>query len=144
MTLSAANLTKSILTLSLATGLLCAGANASAQNSAHVNVPFAFVANHQVVPAGYYEVISSDSTLTLINAKSGKAEVMLLVRHEDGAGIETRGRMRFNVSGSRHFLTEVDFAGSSTHSRLLAQPKQERQVASNMDSTGATIELAMK
>jgi len=121
-----------------------AAVNASAQNSAQVNVPFAFVANHHAVPAGYYQVISSDTTLTLISANSGKALAMLLIRPEYADAIETQGRLSFQLSGGRHILTEVQFAGSSKHSRLLGQPKRERQVASNPESTAATVELAMK
>jgi len=116
--------------------------NASAQNSAHVNVPFAFMANHHVMPAGYYQVISSDTSLTFIDA-SGKAQAMVLTRHEQGDAIETQGRLRFAVSGSRRILTEVQFAGSSTHSRLLGQPKAEHVAASNKDGARTTMELAM-
>jgi hypothetical protein len=142
MTLHFALLKNMILTATVAL-LPVAAANASAQNSAHVNVPFGFEANHTYVPAGFYQVLSSDSTLILINENSRKAEAMLLVRHENGDAIETQGRLSFQLSGGRHILTEVQFAGSSTHSKLLAQPKREHQVASN-DSTDATVELAMK
>ncbi|HEY2471719.1 MAG TPA: hypothetical protein VGI45_28295 [Terracidiphilus sp.] len=114
---------------------------ASAQNKATVYVPFAFVANHQTLPAGHYEVLSSVTSLTLIDANTGKAQALFLVRHEAGDAIETRGRLRFQMSGSRHVLVEVQFAGSSTHSRLLGQPKQERQVARSGEPT---IEVAMK
>jgi hypothetical protein len=134
---------KSMILIATFALLPLAAVNASAQNSAHVNVPFSFVANHHVVPAGYYQVISSDTTLTLIDANSGKARAMLLVRHEYGDAIETQGRLSFQMSGGRHILTEVQFAGSSTHSRLLAQPKQERVAASYSERTGATVELAM-
>jgi len=120
-----------------------AAVNASAQNSAHVNVPFAFVANHQSVPAGYYQVLASDTSLTLIDTNTGKAQAILVVRHEAGPAIESKGMLTFKTSGGRHILTEAQFAGSSTHSELLAQPKQERQVAST-ESNGATVQLAMK
>jgi hypothetical protein len=143
MTRSLSTLKNMILIATFAL-LPLAAVNASAQNSAHVNVPFAFVANHNVVPAGYYQVISSETTLTLINANSGKALAMLLVRPENGDAIETQGRLSFQVSGSRHILTEAQFAGSSTHSKLLAQPKRERQVANNTNLSGATVEVAMK
>lgn len=119
-----------------------AAVNASAQNSAHVNVPFAFVANHTLVPAGYYQVLSSETTLTLINAGTGRAQAVLLARHEAGDAIETQGRLLFRVSGNRHVLTQVQFAGSSVHSRLLAQPKPERTVSRTTNPT--TLEIAMR
>jgi hypothetical protein len=118
-----------------------ASVNASAQNKAYVNVPFDFVANHQLLPSGYYEMMSSDTSLTLINANTGKAQAILLVRHEAGDAIETRGRLRFQVSGHRRVLVEAQFAGSSVHSKLLGQPKRERVVARNAEPS---IEVAMK
>ena len=140
MTRSLSTIKNTILIAALAL-LPLAAVNASAQSKARVNVPFAFMANHQVVPAGYYQVLSSDSTLTLINAASGKVQAILLVRHEAGDAIETQGRMRFKVSGSHHVLTEVQFAGSSVHSELLAQPKPEHTVARN---ASPAIQVAMK
>lgn len=140
MTRSLSTLKNTILIAAFAL-LPMAAVNASAQGKAYVNVPFAFMANHQVVPAGYYQVLSSESTLTLINANSRKVQAILLVRHEAGEAIETQGRLRFDVSGSHHVLTEVQFAGSSVHSELLAQPKQERIVARSADPA---IQIAMK
>ena len=140
MTRSLSTLKNTILIAALALSPLAA-LNASAQSKALVNVPFAFMANHQVIPAGYYQVLSSDSTLTLINAGNGKVQATLLVRHEVGDAIETQGRLRFKVSGSHHVLTEVQFAGSSVHSELLAQPKPEHIVARNADPV---IQVAMK
>ena len=143
MTRHFASLKNMILTASVAL-LPLAAVNASAQNSARVNVPFPFVANHYAVPAGSYKVLLSDTTLTLINADTGKAQSMLLVRREDVGAIETQGRLTFQVSGGRYILTEVQLAGSSEHSKLLAQPKREREIANNTDHSGATIQLAMK
>ena len=56
MTSRTANFTNLIFGLSLATGLLCAGANASAQTTASITIPFAFSADHQYVAAGTYGV----------------------------------------------------------------------------------------
>jgi hypothetical protein len=140
MTRSLSSLRNTILIAALAL-LPLAAVNAPAQSKARVNVPFAFVANHQLVPAGYYEVLSSDTTLTLVNTNSGRVQAILLVRHEAGDAIETQGRLRFQVSGTHYVLTEAQFAGSSVHSELLARPKQERIVARN---TAPTIQVAMK
>ena|SRR5258708_6586304 len=143
MTRHFASLKNMILTASVAL-LPLAAVNASAQDSAHVKVPFAFVANHQSVPAGYYKVLSSDNLLTLIDAQTGTVQAMFLVRHETGAAIESKGMLTFKMSGGRHILSEVQFAGSSTHSRLLVQAKPERLSASQPTSSVTTVELAMK
>jgi hypothetical protein len=75
---------------------------ASAQNTALVNVPFGFQANHAYLPAGYYKVLSSDNAVTFIDAKTRKAQAILLVRHEDGTEIETRGRLVFRSRSPPH------------------------------------------
>lgn len=120
--------------------------NASAQQKeAIVNVPFAFVANDQAMPAGRYEVLSSasDTSLTFIDANTGRAQGVLLSRSETGGAIETRGVLRFLVIRSRYVLIEVRFGGSSTHNELLAKPKLERSVAGTGPAT-TTVEIAMK
>jgi hypothetical protein len=143
MTRSFSTLKNVILTASFAL-LPFAAVNASAQNAARVNIPFGFMANHHYVPAGTYSVLPSENAVTLINADTRKAEAILLIRKEAGDVIESRGRLEFYVSGSRHVLVEAQFAGSSMHSKLLGQPKQERVAASNSQPTGTMVELAMR
>ena len=143
MTPKVANLTKSILSLSLATGLLCAGANASAQTTASVDIPFAFSADNQIVQAGHYKVeLLSDRFLALRNTSSNRTQV-LMVRPEAGTAIETRGRLIFHQDGSKKYLAQVWIAGTSMHSEMAVQHKQERALAQRARE-GSTIEIAMK
>jgi hypothetical protein len=143
MTCSISTLKNKLLIATLAL-LPIAAANASAQNKAIVNVPFAFVANHHVMPAGRYEVLSSDTSLTFIDANTRRTQAVLLSRHEAGDVIETQGKLRFLVAGSRYVLIEARFAGSSTHSELLAKPKLEGSVARGPEPATATVDVAMK
>ena len=143
MTLSSANLTKSILSLSLAAGLLCAGATASAQTTASVTIPFAFSAENQVVPAGHYKVeLLSDRYVALRNTSTNQSQV-LMVRPEAGTAIETRGRLVFHQDGSKKYLAQVWIAGTSMHSEMAVQHKQERTLAQRAPKM-PTIEVAMK
>lgn len=142
MTRFSSNLKKMILIATF--GLLpFAAVSASAQQTAHVNVPFAFAANKVSLPAGHYQILASDSSLTFINADSRRADSMLLTRNEQGDAIVTRGRLTFYVIGNRHVLTEVRFAGSSNYRKLLYQPKKERQVARNAAQDNRAVEIAM-
>ena len=89
MTSRIANLSNLIFSLSLATGLLCAGATASAQTTASVTIPFAFSADNQNVEAGSYKVeLLSDRYLSLRNIATNQTQV-LMVRPEAGQAIET-------------------------------------------------------
>lgn len=45
---------KSVFLIGALALVVFAARDSSAQNKSHVNVPFAFTANHHPVPAGYY------------------------------------------------------------------------------------------
>ena len=144
MTRRAAKLTNLILNLSLATGLLCAGANASAQTSQSVTIPFAFSANHQYLPAGTYKVqLLSDRFLSLLNIKTDKTQ-FLLVRPEEGRVIETQARLVFHRDGKRNYLAQVWMAGTNVHSDLTVRPEQERALAKGVAPQGSSFEVALK
>jgi len=136
------NLKNTIMIAALAL-LPFAAVHASAQKNAQVNIPFAFQANHTNLPAGHYRVVASESTLTLYNLETGRAQAVLLTRDDAGHAIPERGRLEFYVSGNRHMLTNVQFAGSSKEIVLLRQPKEERVAAKNANSADTTIALAM-
>ncbi len=143
MTSGIANLSKLIFSLSLATGLLCAGANASAQTTASVTIPFAFSADNQYVAAGTYKVeLLSDRFLSLRNAATNQTQV-LMVRPEAGPAIETRGRLVFHLEGSQKYLAQIWIAGTSMHSEMALQHKPEHELAKS-NTSPSTIELALK
>jgi len=101
-------LTNLLLSLPLATGLLCAATNASAQTGSSISqsvaVPFAFTANHVQVPAGNYEVrILSNGLLSLRNVDTAKAEFLMIRRDEDRA-VDTRSRLVFQRDGTGSHL----------------------------------------
>lgn len=144
MTPRYANLAKSILSLSLAAGLLCAGVNASAQTTASVTIPFAFSADNQIVQAGHYKVeLLSDRYVALRNTSTNQTQV-LMVRPEAGTAIETRGRLTFHQDGAKKFLAQVWITGTSMHSEMAFQHKQERTLAQRAPDDVSTIEIAMK
>ena len=141
MTSRSANLSNLIFSLSLAAGLLCAGATASAQTTASVTIPFRFSADNQNVEAGSYKLeLLSDRYLSLRNIATNRTQV-LMVRPEAGQAIETRGRLVFQQEGSRKYLAQVWIAGTSLHSEMAVQHKRERESAENKITT---VELALK
>ena len=91
-----------------------------------MEVPFPFVANHVSLPTGHYKLISSDSSLILIDANTGRGQAILVIRREFSDS--SNARMTFVKSGTRLVLTQV-------RSRVVAQgPK----------ANDTTIELAMR
>jgi hypothetical protein len=75
----------SLLLITSALSLICPATKASAQATGMISIPFEFMANHQLVPAGSYKVdLLSDRFLALIDGKTGTTRTVLLVRPEEG------------------------------------------------------------
>ena len=141
-----------LVLLAGAAAFLLAGTYASAQRQAMVRVPFAFIANHQVFPPGYYKLDQlSEFILRFTDNNSGKHHGLLMVRPETVPHIESRGVMRFLLSEDRsgdrskdrYYLTEIRFAGSSTHSVPVLQRSLARELA-KQDQANPPIEIAMR
>jgi hypothetical protein len=144
MTRRAHHLTNLTLSLSLATGLLCAASKAPAQSTASVTIPFAFSADNQYVPAGSYKVqLLSDRFLSLRNMNTNETQI-LMVRPEAGQVVQTHGRLVFHQVGKLNYLTQVWIAGASQHSEMTVQRKPERQLAKGSETTSSTFDLAIK
>ncbi len=138
-------LTRLLLT-AVAVGLLSTATYAAAQTSAPIRVPFAFTANHQLIPAGSYKVERlSDRFLAFIDAKTGRTQSIVMVRPESGPAVETRSHLVFMSSGgNRYYLREVKMAGTSVHSELLVQYRFENDVAKNEPPAASTVAIASK
>jgi hypothetical protein len=135
----------SLLLIASALSLICSATSASAQATGTIYIPFAFTANHQLVPSGFYKVdLLSDRYLALIDSKTGTARTVLLVRPEQGSNISARTGFVFHGSGARYVLKEVKIAGSSMRSELAVQPKPEPVVAKGAPLESSTIEIAGK
>jgi hypothetical protein len=116
---------------------------ASAQISARVYVPFAFKANHLLLPIGTYSVERlSDNFVALIDSKTGKTRGIVLVRPEAGTRTESVGSLVFASYGSTYVLKELRMPGSSMHSELAAQPRPEPLAAKN--ASVSTFEIALR
>jgi hypothetical protein len=134
-----------LLSLPLATGLLCAAPHASAQTSASFTVPFAFSANNQNVPAGSYNLRRESSCmLSLENVKTGKSQFLMVRPDDSGQAIETQGRLVFQRYGTHIYLTQVWSPGTSRHSELVVQPKVEQDLAKRIPQAGSSFEVALK
>ena len=143
MTRHSAIFTNLLLSLSLATGLLCATSNASAQTSERATIPFAFTADHQQFPAGTYEVRRlPDGLMSLYNLETGKIQ-LLMARLEAGRTVQTRGRLVFHHDETGNSLMQVWIAGTTVHTELMVQPKLQQAVAKNV-LPESTVEVGMK
>jgi hypothetical protein len=131
--------------IALLAGLPGLVGRASAQNKIPVTIPFAFVANHQSMPAGqYYVRMLTPHLMSLADGHTGITKTLLLVRPESEHNGEARGRLIFFHPGTRYWLTQVRIAGSSVHSELMGQPRLERELAGQAPTVEQTVEIALR
>jgi hypothetical protein len=137
-------LTKFVLGISLATGLVAAASKASAQapTAMTVTVPFAFTADSYAFDAGRYTVSASQSLLTLTNLDTNKTSTVIirsnLVDRNDGPT-----RLTFQRRYGQTYLAQVWTSGRSSHSELISHPKARPEIAS-LTLPDATFEVATK
>ncbi len=115
---------------------------AFAQGASRVTIPFTFIANHQVLPAGSYTVErQSDSYILLVNRSTGKL-VGLMARTTNSYKAVSHSSLVFYNTGHRYWLTELRFANINMTSQLATQPAPEPSLA--RATAKPTVEIAMR
>lgn len=113
----------------------------SAQN-ARVNIPFDFIANHLVLPAGCYKVeLQSPVYVHLVDCSKGTV-VGLMARTINAYEEVGTSALHFRSTTRGYRLTHIRFANINMRSDLAVQPKFEDVVANNTGKKA--IEIAMK
>jgi hypothetical protein len=125
--------------------LLGAASRASAQKGSLVTIPFAFEANHQLLPAGDYKVhVLTPRLISLIDRSTGTYKALFLVHPQQEREIETRGRLIFLHGDQQYFLTQVRFEGSNLHADTVVPLSLQRELAQQTPPDKLTVEIAMK
>jgi hypothetical protein len=114
---------------------------AYAQDSHRVvaDIPFAFTVNHQVLPAGEYEVSDAAYGTVLIQSKDREHTVITVANSAVDNDRALPGKLVFQHYGDRYFLHEIFSPGVSI-GRELPRIKVEREMAGNQ--AGSTVEVA--
>ena len=125
--------------LSLMAGLAFAGMGVAM----HVNVPFDFYLEDQLLPAGEYNFE--------MGSLGGATASSVTVRATDGTGImmiaalpgvdsnKVMGHLLFNQYGEKHFLSGVSIRG---HKATLKMLKFEKELRSQLEKTRSTTTVA--
>ena len=144
MTRRAAILSNLLFSLPLAAGLLALATNASAQTSMDVNVPFAFSANNQHLPAGAYRVqLESQCFLSIRNIKTAST-IVVMVRPEEGRLLESHSHLVFDREGNQNYLTQVWTANTNSYSKLTSRPRYNQELRTQLRPAPSTVEVAAK
>jgi hypothetical protein len=140
----AAILSNLLFSLPLTAVLLGSAIPASAQTSLDVNVPFAFTANNQHLPAGPYRVqLVSDRFLSISNVKTAST-VVVMVRPEQGRSFESYRRLVFDREGNQSYLTQVWSANTNGYSKLTSRPRRDQELRTQIHPAPTTVEVAAK
>jgi hypothetical protein len=133
-----------LLSLPVVTGLLGTAPNALAQTKMIATVPFAFSVGNQHLAAGSYSVEQLNTWfLTIRNVKTSKT-VLLMVRKEQGRGLESNAHLTFQREGRGIYLTQAWFAGSQEHVVAVAKPKRDLEYAKGVSPAPQVVEVASK
>lgn len=121
--------------------LLGSAPSAAAQSKLRINIPFAFTANHQHLPAGsYYVTWLGSGVIQIFNRETDDAQ-FLTVRPDQGRVVESSSRFVFMQDGRRYYLASVWIAGTSVHSEMVVQHRPERGTNMAKSSPIKTIEI---
>lgn len=138
-------LSKFVLSLSLAAGLLAATASASAQTQLRVTIPFDFTADNVPLPAGAYTVTRSTQSpnfLYLSNVKTGETHPVV-VRNDSSERNHGSARLTFRRQPGGIYLSQVWSQTSSMHSELVSHPKPSKEMA-KASKPASTFDIATK
>lgn len=140
----AAILTNLLFSLPLTAGLLGSAIPASAQTSLKVDIPFAFSANNQQLPAGSYWVQrQSDYFLSIRNVKTAST-VVVMIYPEKGSPLESHSRLIFVREGNRNYLTQVWTPDTNRYSKLTSRPRHDQELRAQVHPAPSTVEVAAK
>ncbi len=140
----AAILSNLLFSLPLAAGLLGSAIPATAQTSMDVNVPFAFSAGNQHLPAGSYRVqLVSERFLSIRNVKTAST-VVVMIRPEEGRILGSHSHLVFDRVGNQNYLTQVWGPGTKSYSKLVARPGFNQELAKQVQPASSAVEVATK
>jgi len=92
------------------------------------DIPFDFMVGNRRLPKGEYliESVNESGTLTIRNAKKGKAVTFMTIRHKPTN--KPKSKLIFHRYGDQHFLARI-WDGSSETELKLDKSKAEKRAA---------------
>jgi hypothetical protein len=132
-----------LLTCALALGAFASSAQAFAQHTVKVEVPFAFQSDNKAMPAGTYRIDMPSTHLMLINGGTSASTRFAITEPDERAKTLNVSKVVFRRYGDRYFLHEVWLAGETTgHQCITTKAEKQLQVAKNPElPTGTEVAL---
>lgn len=125
----------------LLSGLLAAQSLTS--STVVANVPFEFMVNNKMIPAGACAVKSADGNVLAISNFDARIAV-LATSSQQGATKDDRTVMVFQRYGSQYFLSEIRIKGSDVSYRLPQSRAEAELRAQNAPASQTTLLASIK
>ena len=105
-----------------------------------VNIPFAFRAANQTLPAGRYTITRIDETNMRFTDSHGRS-VFVQTHNAEGKAPEGRGRVVFQRYGDAYFLSEVWVAARATGRKAFPTRAEGELAATEAESELAVLQI---
>jgi hypothetical protein len=144
------HLGKLLLALCLLTvgGGIVANAQINSDVTIHVNVPFNYTVGDTTLPAGKYEIRTTEDLPNVLDIRSTDGRTSVLV---DTENVEAKDRRPVNKSeaifekiGDNYFLSEIWVAGSGSGSELTKSKREKSLQARGMNSERHSVAAVLK
>jgi hypothetical protein len=141
----ASTLTSSLLSSALAIGVLISAPAATAQRSGTIvkaDIPFAFQAGSQRLPAGLYQIDLMSDHQVLFRGP-GNASGFVLVHSTQSLKRASKGVIVFDRYGTRNYLHQIWTAGDSTGRELPKSRAEQETSQAEINHAPTLVELAL-
>jgi hypothetical protein len=129
------------VTVLLLSGLMAAQSLTS--SAVVANVPFDFMVNNKIIPAGECVVKSADGNILAINNFEARKSALVASSHAD-ASKDDRTVLVFNRYGSQYFLAEIRIEGGSLTYKLPTNRAEKELRAQNATASQQTLLAALR
>jgi hypothetical protein len=128
-----------LMTIATASLFVLVGASGARADTVALKgrIPFAFTAGSKTLAPGTYLVQRSDVSPGIILVRGAREGAFLIGQSASPNRADARPRLVFRRYGSRYFLREIWFAGTS--GRLVPETKADREEAANLAKKPASL-----
>jgi hypothetical protein len=132
------------VTLLLLSGLMAAQSITS--STVVANVPFDFMVNNKIIPAGDLAVrgVNMDGTVLAVRNFDARKSALATASHSEQAQAATSTVLRFKHYGSQYFLSEIQIEGSNQTYTLPESRAEAELRAQNAPASGTTLLASIK
>jgi hypothetical protein len=137
-------LNSSLIACGLTIGSLASTQSASAQSQtaiAQVNIPFAFQAEPQTMPAGTYQIDRESGYIVLLRGPKHATEFVTMHGASKSRATD-HGSVVFDRSGDRYFLRQIWTAGNTDGLECPKSRAEKESLQAKNNQAPTSIELA--